>query len=256
MFKKNVSDIEDVEAFCTCRRFEQYGLLCRHIFLVFRLFKVNNIPKKFINKRWTKDVVPNEINHSFDTAEFGDSKFSNARKIAREIVLAGEYLANNLITDFKELSLVNEQMKLMMAKVDEGRFNRPSVVNKYDRYSSILRYNQPSDTVVRLPSGIKNKGRGKQKRIKSQKERAISRSGKRKRACGFCKTTGHNRRKCPKMLSQKCLQDEDEVVIMEDQTGPDEEHENQVQISEEGSSSDDDEEEDEIEDDEQFNVDS
>ena len=74
LFKREVNNSDDVTALCTCKRFEQYGLLCRHIFFVFRLFRVNNFPKNYIMKRWTKDVVPNEINHSFDTADFGDEK--------------------------------------------------------------------------------------------------------------------------------------------------------------------------------------
>ena len=154
-------------------------------------------PKRYIVKRWTKDVVPNEIKYSFETGEFGDDKTKEARRIAREIVLGGEYLANSLISDLAELTLVNDQIKEMVKKVDEGRFKRPNHQSKHDRYASLLGYEKPSNAepTIRLPNGIKNKGRGKQKRIKSSKEVKVSRSGKRKRNCAICGESGHDRRK-------------------------------------------------------------
>ncbi|XP_021975407.2 protein FAR1-RELATED SEQUENCE 5-like [Helianthus annuus] len=61
-FKKG----EDVIASCSYHRFEQYGLLCKHIYFVFKMFKVKEIPNKYVMRRWTKDVLPNDLNNTFD----------------------------------------------------------------------------------------------------------------------------------------------------------------------------------------------
>ncbi|KAJ0458556.1 putative transcription factor interactor and regulator CCHC(Zn) family [Helianthus annuus] len=50
---------EDQTISCSCRRFEQWGLLCRHIFYVLRLCYVTEFPKKYVAKRWRREAVPN-----------------------------------------------------------------------------------------------------------------------------------------------------------------------------------------------------
>lgn len=145
--------------------------------------------------RWTKDVVPNELSRVFDVEEFGYCKNEQAKKIAREILSYGEYLVNNLITEIDDLSIVRDEMKELTKKVDEKRFSRPSM-SKYDRFSSIMGYEPNLEATVRLPTGIRNKGRGSHKRFKSKKEKAISLAGKRSRTCLICGVKGHDRRTC------------------------------------------------------------
>nr|GEV74067.1 hypothetical protein [Tanacetum cinerariifolium] len=45
---------------CSCLRYECYELLCRHIFYVLRLSKVHNIPKSYLQKRWSKNAMPHK----------------------------------------------------------------------------------------------------------------------------------------------------------------------------------------------------
>ncbi|XP_076942223.1 protein FAR-RED ELONGATED HYPOCOTYL 3-like [Bidens hawaiensis] len=50
---------EDVTVYCSCKRFEQFGLLCRHIFKVLHILEIRVFPKQYINRRWNQDVVSN-----------------------------------------------------------------------------------------------------------------------------------------------------------------------------------------------------
>ncbi|XP_019171996.1 PREDICTED: protein FAR1-RELATED SEQUENCE 5-like [Ipomoea nil] len=49
-----VHNVNDHEAKCSCKMFEMVGLLCRHIFVVFR--DLEKIPLRYVVNRWTKDA--------------------------------------------------------------------------------------------------------------------------------------------------------------------------------------------------------
>ncbi|KAL3643786.1 hypothetical protein CASFOL_014601 [Castilleja foliolosa] len=44
---------------CSCRKYVRWGLLCRHIFVLFKDIKVRVIPDKYIVSRWTKNALNN-----------------------------------------------------------------------------------------------------------------------------------------------------------------------------------------------------
>ncbi|XP_076917054.1 protein FAR1-RELATED SEQUENCE 5-like [Bidens hawaiensis] len=80
---------------------------------------------------------------------------------------------NNMVYYFDELIKVRDKINLMIEKEDLTRYERvcPS---KRDRFDAILGFEQPSEVTVRVPTGIRNKGRGSHKRVKSKKEISIS----------------------------------------------------------------------------------
>lgn len=45
---------EGTEVFCTCRKFESCGIVCRHSLKVFVVEGIRNLPREYILKRWTK----------------------------------------------------------------------------------------------------------------------------------------------------------------------------------------------------------
>ncbi|XP_022019388.1 protein FAR1-RELATED SEQUENCE 5-like [Helianthus annuus] len=94
---------EDVIAQCSCLRFQQYGLLCKHIYFFFKMLGVKEIPNKYVMRRWTKDMVPNELNSTFDVKVDAKDEQYNAKQIARKIMYTGEYLVSNLITNLDQL---------------------------------------------------------------------------------------------------------------------------------------------------------
>ncbi|KAK1413796.1 hypothetical protein QVD17_35579 [Tagetes erecta] len=60
---------QDLTISCNCNRFEQFGLLCRHSFYVLRIFEIREFPKKYICRRWTREVVPNSPLKSSNTMD-------------------------------------------------------------------------------------------------------------------------------------------------------------------------------------------
>ncbi|XP_021991700.1 uncharacterized protein LOC110888483 [Helianthus annuus] len=204
-FKKG----EDVIASCSCRRFEQYGLLCKHIYFVFKMFKVKEIPNKYVMRRWTKDVVPNALNNTSDLNVDDNDGHKKAKEVAYEIMQTGENLIGNLMRDFDHLVIVRDQIREMKEMVDELRITKP-IDPKFDRYSRLIGYEKPNTDApptVRVPTGIRNKGRGSHKRIKSKKEQIISLKGKRSRTCSVCNTKGHDIRTCSVLKGQASVAD-------------------------------------------------
>ncbi|XP_076936240.1 uncharacterized protein LOC143603292 [Bidens hawaiensis] len=199
LLKKEGEEGIDSTISCGCKRFEHYGLLCRHSLYILNLFRVTRFPKKYMVDRWKRDAGVNPRTAPIST--FGYDKILKVKEIAREITLAGEYLINSYATDVDELTKVRDQMNIMIKQADETRYKRTHL-SKRDRFAAILGYDQPSEVTVRVPSGIKNKGCGSHKRIKSQKEIAISRSGKKYRECKVCHKQGHNSRTCPQLQEE------------------------------------------------------
>ncbi|XP_076927025.1 protein FAR1-RELATED SEQUENCE 5-like [Bidens hawaiensis] len=193
VFKKECEFSEESTATCSCKRFEQYGLLCRHIFFVMNMYQVKKFPKRYINDRWRKEVAVN--NRTVSMFEFGNDQNRKIKEISREIKYAGEYLINSYVADIDELIKVRDEMNLMIEKADLTRYERVRPSER-DRFAVVLGFEQPSVVTDRVPAGIRNKGRGSHKRIKSKKEIAISRSGKSYRECQICHLPGHNSRTC------------------------------------------------------------
>ncbi|PWA59439.1 FAR1 DNA binding domain, Zinc finger, SWIM-type, MULE transposase domain, FHY3/FAR1 family [Artemisia annua] len=46
---------------CCCQLFVLYGILCRHIFCVFKNCNVLKVPDQYILKRWTRDLIPPDL---------------------------------------------------------------------------------------------------------------------------------------------------------------------------------------------------
>lgn len=46
---------------CCCQLFIRCGILCRHIFCVFKNCNVLKVPNQYILKRWTRDLIPPDL---------------------------------------------------------------------------------------------------------------------------------------------------------------------------------------------------
>ncbi|PWA64724.1 FAR1 DNA binding domain, Zinc finger, SWIM-type, MULE transposase domain, FHY3/FAR1 family [Artemisia annua] len=178
---------------CTCKRFESYGLLCRHIFYVIRLSKVKTFPRKYVLRRWSQDSLPpaSVIQASGDTPDM----------ILREIFRSVEYCVNRYANEPELLQKFRDHQVQLMAKADAD-VPIPKKTNKRDRIASILGVSQPEEIVVNIPKQVSTKG--SRKRIKSSIERSMNPSGKRRKNCRFCKCSmnDHNQAKCNAVRAQ------------------------------------------------------
>ncbi|KAJ0462986.1 putative transcription factor FAR family [Helianthus annuus] len=191
---------KDMVIKCSCNRYEQYGLLCRHAFCVLRLCGIKEFPKKYVMGRWTRDVVPKKTKvSSFDQNAAGN-QVERASSIVREIMTATEHSVNRLVTNMDLLSLYRDQVIESKLKVDSADLPAESL-DKNARLANILHADQPcssSSATILPPSGIRNKGCGSNKRLKSFREVSSSRISKKPktRGCLICGGHGHNSRTC------------------------------------------------------------
>ena len=158
-------DEDVITVMCSCKRFECYGFLCRHCFYVLRLCDVKVFPKKYITRRWTKDVVPNMSNNSIINPHILSGINPEVDNMVRDTMTSGEYIVNKLVTDMSKLSIFRDTLKNLMEQTDVDTRDMPSVKQK-DIVSSFVPNNKESTSDVRVPSGIRNKGSGSHKRFK------------------------------------------------------------------------------------------
>ncbi|KAD4889225.1 hypothetical protein E3N88_21298 [Mikania micrantha] len=188
-------DEDEITVMCSCKRFECYGLLCRHCFYVLRLCDVKVFPEKYITRRWTKDVVPNMSKNSIVNPHILSGINPEVDNMVRDTMTSSEYIVNKLVTDMSKLSIFRDTLKNLMEQTDVETRDQPSVKQK-DIVSSFVPHNEESTSAVCVPSGRRNKGSGSHKRFKSKREQAISRMGKRSRGCHSCGQDGHDRGIC------------------------------------------------------------
>ncbi|XP_076928178.1 protein FAR1-RELATED SEQUENCE 5-like [Bidens hawaiensis] len=188
----------DFFASCSCKMFEQYGLLCRHVFVAFSVFEIDEIPKKYILRRCKREAVSNKSKCSIFGKDVANGNIDKANEIVRDIMFATENICNMFFTDIEILSKVRDQINGMREKAEEGS-QAKLILKKNYMLASLLGYYQPSTSTIQVPTGIRNKGRGSHKRFKSLKEIAASRAGKRSRVCSVCGEGGHDIRTCKKM---------------------------------------------------------
>jgi hypothetical protein len=81
---------------CTCKRYERYGLLCRHIFYVFKMFEVHQFPMRYVQKRWTREAVSTKSNRPRVMDDVFDDKSQKVNDVVREIMCSYEYIVNRL----------------------------------------------------------------------------------------------------------------------------------------------------------------
>lgn len=193
MFKK-----EDLTISCSCERFEQFGLLCRHAFFVLRFCGVREFPKKYVLTRWTREAVPNSSLQSVFKSAICPNNVVEIEDIVRDITSANEYVINRLVTNKVELCLYRDVVKAYMSKADEVQIVSPPP-NRKDKFASVTGMSEPRTATARVPIRTRTKGCGTDKRLKSAREIAIqiSETKKKGRGCSLCKGVGHNLRTCP-----------------------------------------------------------
>ncbi|KAL7607238.1 hypothetical protein Lser_V15G16856 [Lactuca serriola] len=85
-------------------------ILCRHIFCVFKFYGIEQIPKKYILKRWRRDVIPAELLKRHFNSSFDDS---NSDMIAIDIFSTVDRCVSFLRHDAAKLKLyLDEKNKL------------------------------------------------------------------------------------------------------------------------------------------------
>ncbi|XP_019175648.1 PREDICTED: protein FAR1-RELATED SEQUENCE 5-like [Ipomoea nil] len=164
-----VHNVNDHEAKCSCKMFEMVGLLCRHIFVVFR--DLERIPLKCVVNRWTKDAslkATFEIDGViYDQNGPKDEKKMLLNKVRSDIHCCMDLASSNMeqLTAFSQV--INEQKQLLLSGKEKfsPQHSKRTVIESYCGSTEISEIN------ILPPKQATNKGNGKH--IKSSKELAM-----------------------------------------------------------------------------------
>ncbi|PWA52628.1 FAR1 DNA binding domain, Zinc finger, SWIM-type, MULE transposase domain, FHY3/FAR1 family [Artemisia annua] len=195
---------------CSCNHFGRHGYLCRHIFCVFRINSVNQIPDMYVSKRWTKDVLPN---HLLEKRHRYGPCIEETDKLADDIHASIEYCIDRIRNDAEKLTELLEKVNELKRNLDAELPIEKRKTNNEEEFQKLLGVTTPKQVIVKAPQGIRNKGcgTGGSRFIgPGEKAKSKSKTNKTSRTCSICNETGHNMRTCKKNTSKaKGIVDED-----------------------------------------------
>ena len=182
----------DGSVVCCCQLFVRCGILCRHIFCVFKNCNVLKVPDQYILKRWTRDLIPPDLRRQ--KARYGQEN-EEIEKLAIEASSLVESCVSMMIENQPKLTSFVGKLRKLKSEVESDMPKVPSRTVS-QMVHQFLGVEKPKKKVVKNPSKASNKGYMKD-RIKGGREIALEESKKQKKGCGICGSKDHNRRTCP-----------------------------------------------------------
>ncbi|GJY81894.1 FAR1-related sequence 5-like protein, partial [Tanacetum coccineum] len=184
----------EMEVECSCKHYEAYGLLCRHIFYVLRMNNIKEFPRKYLNKRWLKNAKPfNAV-----VRRIVGGSYSILESEVFDLYEIFESTIDRLVHDMDKLKIYKEQMKDLLNK---AKIDVPTVpkLNSKDVFSAMLGVKEPTSKTIGNPDQSSNKGTGVHSRWKSKAEieKEAAKNNEKRRTCSKCgNKEGHNSRTC------------------------------------------------------------
>ncbi|KAJ1418138.1 Zinc finger, PMZ-type [Sesbania bispinosa] len=174
---------------CACLRMESRGLPCEHIVTVLNHLGIDELPKSFVLKRWSKVVKDGLGGTEFETNHSLDVGFS-----ARRAALNGFY---NHISEYKAVTIpkYNAERERLL---EDWRQCRAGGGNVQDVEAST---GNGRNGILRDPVRAATKGSGG----------ASTSSGirvRKKQNCSICKLSGHNKVTCPSVGQQSSVRNQ------------------------------------------------
>ncbi|XP_052623314.1 protein FAR1-RELATED SEQUENCE 9-like [Lactuca sativa] len=194
---------EDLTVKCSCMLFERFGIFCRHIFCILKIYDIQEIPSRYILKRWRRDIIPTTVLKR--TFRYSDSS-GNVEKVAYKAFSMLDQCLSSLSNDDKKLEEFMQKLEVFMTDIGEQGSDKVPVT-KEDHIDKLYGATTNPEVVdVENPPMVKNKGSGTGKRLKSALEKATIQGNKQSRSCKTCGVKGHNSRKCLTLLNKSKVQ--------------------------------------------------
>ncbi|KAJ9542468.1 hypothetical protein OSB04_028974 [Centaurea solstitialis] len=179
---------------CSCLFFHHYGLLCQHIFCVFKNLGIEEIPTKYIMKRWRKGLISSELLKKRHWDGEGNEHLKELENDAQSIF---DDCLGIVVNDIKKFETFVSKMKSLKTELEAAGCT-VAQKGKEKIMESLLGVSKPDTIDVGNPKDINNKGSGTGKRLKSGKEKAIEKRQKVARLCRLCgEYAFQDSRNCP-----------------------------------------------------------
>ncbi|KAH6782329.1 hypothetical protein C2S51_007622 [Perilla frutescens var. frutescens] len=179
---------------CSCLKFVRDGMFCCHIFTLFKDFKLESIPPKYVVSHWMKSSLINEAG-----ALLGDWCFLlEENKIVTNQLIYEFYACLSVAEgDTAKMSLLLQSLHELRERFSSGDIEDDTMSNKSRLFSDFYGLCAPSEVEVHPPELVKTKGSAS--RIKSKEEARVERAKKPLRTCKKCgKKANHDSRNCGK----------------------------------------------------------
>ncbi|GKD32708.1 FAR1 DNA binding domain, zinc finger, SWIM-type, MULE transposase domain containing protein, partial [Tanacetum coccineum] len=157
---------------CCCQLFVRSGILYRHIFCVFKNFKVSCILDQYILRRWTKDLILPDLRNKKN--RYGE-KNETIEKLAMEASIILDSCVHMLRNNELKFSVFVKKMKAIKSDLEA---ELPIVLTRTvsDFVQEFMGVKKPDKVKVKNPTGVMPKGREKQKRVKNGREISMKKS--------------------------------------------------------------------------------
>ncbi|XP_076896691.1 protein FAR1-RELATED SEQUENCE 6-like [Bidens hawaiensis] len=187
---------------CSYKSFTRIGYLCRHIFNVFQIELIDEIPDKYIPSRWRSDVLPSSL-FKIET-RYGvplDERF----KLRQQFLSLTNQCADRARGNIELLQSLVDQMHQIKDKIWETIPIEPSYNSNSAIIQDLIGYKLPEQITIKPPTWIKNKGSGSRKCKIGPGEKAKKKSKKPKRFCAKCnkRVRGHDSCNHKKVMEEK-----------------------------------------------------
>lgn len=180
-------NVEENSFDCECKNFLKHGLLCRHVFTVFKNLRMHKIPEKYIMTRWTKYACSvGEGSYKTDTSDSHNDIVAMLSKLH----ISSKRCIGVVQGDLDKMKALQQDLDELMVKYKKDGGNRSDASSKQQLFQTYYGCTIPDQVSVLPPDQVKTKGSGS--RLKSRKEKALRDANKQPRRCNKCKKMGHH----------------------------------------------------------------
>ncbi|KAJ9547351.1 hypothetical protein OSB04_019894 [Centaurea solstitialis] len=194
--KTQYKDKSDGTITCSCNFFSRNGILCRHALKVLINDGCDSIPDMYILRRWRRDLIPPQWMPA--RARYGEIDLDIERLLGSAFVIF-----ERMVDKVRNEKLLLEKFVDKLTSMDDELDVVVPVKSTADRNNETIQelmgVSDPDDVSIFAPSGIRNKGCGRGKRLVGVRDKAVEKAKKPKRMCRTCqKEVSQDSRNCPK----------------------------------------------------------
>ncbi|XP_019195866.1 PREDICTED: protein FAR1-RELATED SEQUENCE 5-like [Ipomoea nil] len=185
---------------CACKKFTRVGILCKHVLAVMKATGYESIPERYLVPRWRRDACAHPI-HDVPWAKTTNIPTTNESSRVANQLWSEFYNCMGLVSGWpNKMDQMLATLQQLKQDLQKERQQPLDSGNTETMFETLLGSSKPGDIQIKPPKVAKNKGSGK--RLKSNKEKAITKTQKKKeRTCNICDLPGHNSRTCPEKVA-------------------------------------------------------
>ncbi|XP_074289119.1 protein FAR1-RELATED SEQUENCE 5-like [Silene latifolia] len=195
-------DVDGKTLVCSCKRFQRFGILCRHCVWVLHNKGFDEIPSEYLLPRWSNYATFRPIFNVLGTSLEANCASIDTRQNTISELWSGVFTAVSLVEDDEEkekelLELLQSFNEKLLISSSGGKSK-----SKKTQIETLLGSKIPTKAHILPPNQAKNKGSGR--RMTSEKEKAMEEHAKPLRKCRACgEMARHDSRNCPSQLPNK-----------------------------------------------------